>query len=288
MDPVVESALIGGIATLVGVGGTVAVAIVGFRISRSTNQATIDAARATADKTIEAAHDTNKAAIEAAHADVRRTLDITREGQITERFTRAIDQLGHAHLDVRLGGIYALERIARDSPGDRATIGEVLTAFIRSHAPWPPSLPGQYLETAPIDQVPKLQTRAADVQASLWVLGRGGFADALGEEQWLDLSAVDLRRADLRNARLGDVDLRFAGLQRAFLAGAHLRGAYLDDSHLEGARLSAADLEGANLDGTYLQGAEADVRTKWPEGFDWRAAGVTVSSSAVRPVRRRR
>jgi Pentapeptide repeats (8 copies) len=256
--------------------------------ARLTHQATINAARVTADKTIEAAHDTNKATIDAAHADVRHTLETTREGQITERFTRAIDQLGHAHLDVRLGGIYALERIARDSPADRATIGEVLTAFIRSHAPWPPSLPGQYLETAPIDQVPKLQTRAADVQASLWVLGRGGFADALGEEQWLDLSAVDLRRADLRNARLGDVDLRFAGLQRAFLAGAHLRGAYLNDSHLEGARLSAADLEGANLDGTYLQGAEADVRTKWPEGFDWRAAGVTVSSPAARPVRRRR
>lgn len=240
MDPVVESALISAAATLVGVGGTVAVAIVGFRSSRSTNQATIDAARATADKTIEAAHDTNKAAIDAARADVRRTLEITREGQITERFNRAIDQLGHAHLDVRLGGIYALERFARDSPDDRATIGEVLTAFIRSHAPWPPSLPGQYLETAPIDRVPKLQTRAPDVQASLWVLGRGGIADALGEDQWLDLSAVDLRRADLRNARLGDVDLRFAGLQRAFLAGAHLRGAYLDDSHLEGARLSAA------------------------------------------------
>jgi Pentapeptide repeats (8 copies) len=288
MNPVVESALISAVATLVGVGGTVAVAIVGFRISRSTNQATIDAARATADKTIEAAHDTNKAAIDAAHADVRRTLEIAREGQITERFTRAIDQLGHAHLDVRLGGIYALERIARDSPGDRVAIGEVLIAFIRSHAPWPPSLPGQYLETAPIDRVPKLQTRAPDVQASLWVLGRGGFADALGEDQWLDLSAVDLRRADLRNARLGHVDLRFAGLQRAFLAGALLRGAYLDDSHLEGARFSAADLEGANLDGTYLQGAEADVRTKWPEGFDWRAAGVTVSFSGVRTVRRRR
>jgi hypothetical protein len=73
MDPVVESALISAAATLVGVGGTVAVAIVGFRTSRSTNQATIDAARATADKTIEAARDTNKATIDAAHADVRRT-----------------------------------------------------------------------------------------------------------------------------------------------------------------------------------------------------------------------
>jgi len=111
-------------ATLVGVGGTVAVAIVGFRISRSTNQATIDAARATTDKTIEAARDTNKATIVAAHADVRRTLETTREGQITERFTRAIDQLGHAHLDVRLGGIYGLERIARDSPDNRVAIGE--------------------------------------------------------------------------------------------------------------------------------------------------------------------
>ena len=59
MDPVVESALISGAATLVGVGGIVAVAIVGFRTSRSTNQATIDAAKATTDKTIEAAHDTN-------------------------------------------------------------------------------------------------------------------------------------------------------------------------------------------------------------------------------------
>ena len=277
MDPVVESALISAAATLVGVGGTVAVAIAGFRISRSTNQATINAARATTDKTIEAARDTNKATIGAASADVRRTLEITREGQITERFTRAIDQLGHARLDVRLGGIYALERIVHDSPDDRVAIGAVLTALIRSHAPWPPSLPGQYLETAPIDQVPKLQSRAPDVQAGLWVLGRGGFADALGEGQWLDLSAVDLRRADLRNARLGDVDLRFAGLQRAYLGGAQLRGAYFNGSHLEGARFFSADLEGANLDGTYLRGAEADAQTKWPQGFDWRASGVTDS-----------
>jgi hypothetical protein len=119
-----------------------------------------------------------------------RQVRTAREGQITERFTRAIDQLGHARLDVRLGGIYALERIARDSPADRATIGEVLTAFVRSHAPWPPSLPGQYVATAPIERVPKLQVRAPDVQACLWVLGRGSFAGAVGQDQWLDLSAV--------------------------------------------------------------------------------------------------
>jgi hypothetical protein len=64
-----------------------------------------------------------------------RQLSVTREGQLTERFTRAVDQLGSDHVDVRLGGIYALERIARDSDIDRATIGEVLTAYVRGHAP---------------------------------------------------------------------------------------------------------------------------------------------------------
>jgi hypothetical protein len=67
-----------------------------------------------------------------------RQLRVTREGQLTDRYTKAVDQLGSQHLDVRLGGIYALERIARDSPYDRATIEEVLTAYVRDHAPWPP------------------------------------------------------------------------------------------------------------------------------------------------------
>jgi hypothetical protein len=63
---------------------------------------------------------------------------LSRAGQITERFTRAIDQLGSSELDVRLGGIYALERIARDSKADHPQVMEVLTAYVREHAPWPP------------------------------------------------------------------------------------------------------------------------------------------------------
>src|SRR5829696_5072486 len=70
-------------------------------------------------------------------------LDIDRESQITNRFTQAVGQLGAElkdgtpNLEVRLGGIYALERIARDSPRDHWTIMEVLTAYIRRNAPWP-------------------------------------------------------------------------------------------------------------------------------------------------------
>jgi len=63
------------------------------------------------------------------------TLLTTQEGQITERFTRAIEHLGDKErLTVRLGGIYALERIARDSAKDHWQIMEVLTAYVREHS----------------------------------------------------------------------------------------------------------------------------------------------------------
>ena len=48
-------------------------AIVGFRVSRSSNQASIDAAKSATDKTLDVARDTNKATIDAARADVPTT-----------------------------------------------------------------------------------------------------------------------------------------------------------------------------------------------------------------------
>jgi hypothetical protein len=50
----------------------------------------------------------------------RQRHELNRQGQITERFTRAVDQLGNDSLDVRVGGIYALERLARESRADTA------------------------------------------------------------------------------------------------------------------------------------------------------------------------
>jgi hypothetical protein len=46
----------------------------------------------------------------------RRTFELTEQGQVTDRYTKAIEQLGSDKLDVRIGGIYALERIVWDSP----------------------------------------------------------------------------------------------------------------------------------------------------------------------------
>ena len=244
----------------------------------------------------------------------RQQLYLTEQGQLTERFTRAVDQLGSDRLDVRLGGIYALERIARDYPPDRSTIGEVLTAYIRQRSPWPPSQPGQYQPNWPLygqQGQPELRARALDLQAALTVLGRGPFPKPsdpeLRQAARLDLHQVDLRRADLIEAHLEGANLREAHLEGAVLRGAQLQaailpqadleGAFLADAHLEGAVLTAAELTGARLErasfaGAHLEGANlqdaeltntdlcgahANDRTIWPSSWNRQraeAAGV--------------
>jgi hypothetical protein len=104
-----------------------------------------------------------------------RQLRVNQEGQITERFTRAVDQIGAKQVDVRLGGIYALERIARDSPGDQAAVAEILTAYVRHRSPWPPTQTRQPGVDVPLDQVAELGKWAPDVQAAMAVLGRVPF-----------------------------------------------------------------------------------------------------------------
>jgi hypothetical protein len=68
-----------------------------------------------------------------------RTNETTEQGQVTDRYTKAIEQLGSDKLDVRIGGIYVLERVARDSARDHTSVMEVLTAFICEHSRehWP-------------------------------------------------------------------------------------------------------------------------------------------------------
>ena len=56
---------------------------------------------------------------------IERTVFVSEEGQITDRFSKAIEQLGNREsLAVRLGGIYALERIAKDFKADHWTVME--------------------------------------------------------------------------------------------------------------------------------------------------------------------
>ena len=57
---------------------------------------------------------------------------LSRGGQVTDRYTKAIEQLGSEKLDVRIGGIHVLERVARGSARDHPAVMEMLAAFGRT------------------------------------------------------------------------------------------------------------------------------------------------------------
>jgi Pentapeptide repeats (8 copies) len=164
-----------------------------------------------------------------------RNFALSRAGQVTDRYTRAIEQLGSDKLDVRIGSIYALERVAHDSDRDHPTVMEVLTAFIREHSreQWP--TPGS-------DGVEPARSTRPDVQAALTVVGRR-------------VAARDIRPIELRGAVLTAADLTNANLASAVLASAVLTNAYLADVDLTGANLYLADLGGAILTGADFTGA---------------------------------
>ncbi|WP_306749601.1 pentapeptide repeat-containing protein [Saccharothrix yanglingensis] len=51
--------------------------------------------------------------------------------RITELFTKAVEHLGAGEAPVRLGGLYALERLAQDNPEQRQSIVNVVCAYLR-------------------------------------------------------------------------------------------------------------------------------------------------------------
>jgi hypothetical protein len=198
----------------------------------------------------------------------RRTFELTEQGQVTDRYTKAIGQLGSDKLDVRIGGIYALERIARDSAKDHPAVMEVLTAFIREHSRelWPVDSDGV--------QDGEKETRP-DVQAAVAVVGR---RNTERDIRVIDLFAADLTgavltRADLSGATLDGAVLTRADLTGAYLVGADLTGATLHDAVLTGAVLTRVNLEGAHLEGAHLDGAT--LRDAVLTGADLRDAVLT-------------
>jgi hypothetical protein len=174
---------------------------------------------------------------------------LTEQGQVTERFGNDIDLLGSTELDVRVGGIYALERLMHDSPADEAKIVEVLSAFIRDHTPQS-LLAWSHVTTSPCRSgVTTSKGRPShpsnDAEAALEVLGRRPVL--AGNHLHIDLTWANIAGASLLRANLDGADLRCAGLTGAYLSDASLRGASLRWGYLIGAYLIGVDLTDAHL-----------------------------------------
>jgi len=163
----------------------------------------------------------------------RKNILIAEEGKITDRFSKAVELLGSDKLDTRLGGIYALERIARDSQKDHWTVMEVLTAFVRENAP-----------LASGKKVTATTPREA-IQAAMTVIGRRKWTET--ETQQLNLQYVNLEECILRNANLSKANLRGTKFFRS-----DMDGAILTDTFLSGVNLVATNLNKVVLNGAML------------------------------------
>ena len=142
--------------------------------------------------------------------------------QITERFSKAIEQLASDKPEVILGGIYTLERIARDSESDQWTIMEVLTAFVRQNAP----IIKENESQSPEDQEKFLKLRIS-IQACLTVIAERKHPDL--ENKYLDLTEVNISGFNLTEAKLTGANLIGANLSEADLKGATMPDGSIHD-----------------------------------------------------------
>jgi hypothetical protein len=225
---------------------------------------------------------------------------IAEDKQVTERFVKAVEMLADERLEVRLGGIYALERIAKDSPQDHWTIAELLCAYIRPRSPVERASEVKHtsredihaaLKVISLQQAPEQERvvlRGIDFRGA--ELENAKFAKAT---LWrVCLSEVNLSQADLSGATITQSDLFDAFFVRANLtesfcggvraikghfAEANLTGANFYGADLRGADLSSADLartilEEADLNETDLRGARNITPEQVKQAVNWRRA----------------
>jgi hypothetical protein len=159
-----------------------------------------------------------------------KNIRLIEDKQITDRFSKAIEQLASEKIEVRLGGIYTLEGISIDSEKYHWTIMEVLTAFIRQNAPVKKDDESQ-------DKLP------IDIQECLTVIGRRKYPNPEGKR--LDLTYVDISKANLFKANLFKANLTGSDFSGANLFGVDLTEAILTETNLTKAVLCEAKLTGS-------------------------------------------
>jgi hypothetical protein len=215
---------------------------------------------------------------------------IAQENLYTSLLTKAVDQLGATreeksedgktrtvpNTEVRLGSIYALEKLARDYLPLHWQIMEILCAYVRGNAgpskPCSDKIRAMYArpwkdrvhETEDLlkQHEDTLREPSVDVQVALTVIGRRSGTQrefekqvADGVDTRLDLARCHLARVNLIGLHFENALLHESCLEGATLEGTYFNGARLFEAHFENASLLSAHLEEAELWGAHFEGA---------------------------------
>ena len=186
------------------------------------------------------------------------------QGLLNERYQKGAEMLGSKVLSVRLGGIYALQRLAEESPGQyHIQIMRLFCAFVR--------LPtrDQSLESgqAVIEPGTLLGIRQ-DVEAVMQMIGSRA-KSRITLEQTADFR-LDLRGADLPTAQFLGADLSNAMFHNSNLSGANFANTDLTDSFLSCSDLSQAQFQNVNFTRTRLGSANLSGAMLQDADLSWR------------------
>jgi uncharacterized protein YjbI with pentapeptide repeats len=222
---------------------------------------------------------------DAANRSAEDQYGLARHGQIADRFSKAVEQIADVSIDVRLGGLYALESVARQSPEDQETVKSVVAAFVRTHS----SLSDARCASTPpdrvVDPVFLIRRPAEDMRAAIDLLAdpvrtpdiRTGpdarwtihFQDPKASAPPVDRYVVGrlwqpdtpAHPTDLSSTCLANMQLGGARLQNVVLEGSDVRGALLTQADLRGAKMGISDLgethiEDADFSYSHMEGAD--------------------------------
>jgi uncharacterized protein YjbI with pentapeptide repeats len=190
-----------------------------------------------------------------------RNYKLIQKGQNTDRFTRAIDQLGKTEPDgspcveIRLGGIYALAQLARQNSEDYTKIVlSVLAGYLVENSRRP----------APLESTTEFHEVISAQQGRLSLL----------EISWL-IEKMDVSRYEILQEHLRSVGSDFlavaevlADLTRAsgtwglVLADTYLRGVWINEADLSESILARANVSNANFEDVNLELADLK-NTNW-------------------------
>ncbi len=172
--------------------------------------------------------------------------ETAQQGLLNERYQRGAEMLGSEVLTVRLGGIYALQRLAKEHPDQyHVQIMELFCAFVRF-----PTNDTKIELHSEVDEEQDDQRRILrpDVQDVMRAIG-------LRNSRLIRLERSEKFRPYLRDANVSYLQTADANLSRAWLTNANLSNSILIRSNLSNARLRKANLCRANLYGANLSGA---------------------------------
>ncbi|MGH3831033.1 MAG: pentapeptide repeat-containing protein [Pseudonocardiaceae bacterium] len=198
-----------------------------------------------------------------------KSLEAGQRAQLSDAFTRAVDQFGSERLGTRLGGIASLERVARDDCSVRDIVMEMLCAAVRSGSLGQQGSAGQREGAEPVQFWGQPFVRPeVDVQLAITVLGRlrnhGPSLEELLDMQ--DRGLLDFESANLRGVQMTLGHFEGAAFRRANLTEANLSGGFFESAvffrtiskranfagdfcgaSFDEADLSGCDFQGANL-----------------------------------------